>query len=412
MNRRRPRRFQSSPSRSGRRLVLPGGLILVVLVVIVALALQGGGGGGGGGAKKRGISRIDAVIRVNLLGYLGNGPKQAILLSNRSLGKAEFSVVGGHGVFLRGSIGRKRPSGWNSRFPFAYALDFSRFKRTGRYVLELNSTPHSRSPSFRVGAASSLYGPALARALFFFRAQHDGNQVDAAVLGRRPAHLLDRQAAVYHPPEYSAAGVLQGGLRPTTGHHNVLGGWFDAGDYLKFVETASYAEALILIADRDFPALMRSRAHNFMAEGRYEISWLLKMWDDHTRTLYYQVGIGDGNARLRGDHDLWRLPQADDALHAPRGNPRYYVKHRPVFRAGPAGARISPNLAGRLAADFGLCYQIFHRSAPVLATRCLMAGEHVFDLARTRDVRRLLTTSPHSYYPETSWQDDLELGAA
>ena len=29
-----------------------------------------------------------------------------------------------------------------------------------------------------------------------------------------------------------------------------------------------------------------------------------------TRTLYYQVGIGEGNPKTLGDHDIWRPPQA------------------------------------------------------------------------------------------------------
>jgi endoglucanase len=133
------------------------------------------------------------------------------------------------------------------------------------------------------------------------------------------------------------------------------------------------------------------------------------MWDDDTRTLYFQVGIGEGNAAIAGDHDIWRLPQADDT-YASR-NPLYrYIRHRPVFRAGPPGSPVSPNLAGRLAAAFGLCFQVFHASDPSLADRCLAAGEHVFDLADTHP-RRLLTVIPYDFYPETEWRDDLELGA-
>ena len=36
------------------------------------------------------------------------------------------------------------------------------------------------------------------------------------------------------------------------------------------------------------------------------------MWNDSTSTLYYQVGIGTGNGKTLGDHDIWRLLQADD----------------------------------------------------------------------------------------------------
>ncbi|MBA3943349.1 MAG: glycoside hydrolase family 9 protein [Herpetosiphonaceae bacterium] len=135
------------------------------------------------------------------------------------------------------------------------------------------------------------------------------------------------------------------------------------------------------------------------------------MWDDQTQTLSYQVGIGDGNNQIVADHDVWRLPQADDQLHVQPGDAKYYIKYRPVFRTGDAGSAVSPNLAGRLAASFGLCFQVYRLSDPAYAQRCLIAGERIFDLAQTTQVGRLTTASPHNYYPESEWGDDLELGA-
>jgi endoglucanase len=134
------------------------------------------------------------------------------------------------------------------------------------------------------------------------------------------------------------------------------------------------------------------------------------MWNDRTRTLYYQVGIGDGNDKTVSDHDIWRLPQADD--HYGGHNPLYrYIRHRPVFRAAPPGSRVSPNLAGRDAAAFGLCFQVFSRTDRRLALRCLRAGEHIFALADTHPRGNLLTVIPFDFYPESEWRDDLELGA-
>src|SRR5580692_10501128 len=115
----------------------------------------------------------------------------------------------------------------------------------------------------------------------------------------------------------------------------------------------------MLIGVRDFPRQMGRRSHNsdFSGEARFGIEWLLKMWDDSSKTLYYQVGIGTDfeDFDYLSDHDIWRLPQVDDTF----GNldPVYkYIRHRPVFAAGPAGSKISPNLAGRLAASFAECF--------------------------------------------------------
>jgi hypothetical protein len=134
------------------------------------------------------------------------------------------------------------------------------------------------------------------------------------------------------------------------------------------------------------------------------------MWDDATRTLYYQVGIGSGNDRTAGDHDIWRLPQVDDTYGDSRPLFRY-IRHRPVFRAGLPRSPISPNLAGRNAAALAECYQVFRISDPHYANRCLRAAEHIFDLANTQPTGHLLTVIPFDFYPESEWRDDLELGA-
>ena len=99
-----------------------------------------------------------------------------------------------------------------------------------------------------------------------------------------------------------------------------------------------------LRAARDPPA--RISGTDFTGEARFGLDFLQRMWHQRTRTLYYQVGTGEANNYYTGDHDIWRLPQADD--HYQGSNPHdVYIRHPPVFRAGKPGAPISPNLAWR-----------------------------------------------------------------
>src|SRR5437763_10536056 len=133
------------------------------------------------------------------------------------------------------------------------------------------------------------------------------------------------------------------------------------------------------------------------------------MLDDTSSTMYYHVFLGYYNYLILRDHDRWLLPEVDYQLNVQPVDPAYFHKYRPVFRAGPPGSPVSPNLAGRLAADFGLCAQVYRATDAALADACLVAGAHVFDLADTSG-GKLLTVSPHDYYPETAWRDDLELG--
>ena len=158
---------------------------------------------------------------------------------------------------------------------------------------------------------------------------------------------------------------------------------------------------------------------HFTDESKFGLDWLQSMWDDTNKILYYQVAIGNGNGKTISDHDIWRLPQMDDTYNGCSSVYRY-ICHRPVFVNTAAvnasgqiqsGALISPNLAGRLAAVFALCYHEYQTSNTAYANQCLLSAEHIFDLANTTPSGNLLTVAPFSFYPETEWRDDMELGA-
>jgi endoglucanase len=193
-----------------------------------------------------------------------------------------------------------------------------------------------------------------------------------------------------------------------TGTVDVEGGWFDAGDYIKFVHTAAFVEVPMQLALRDDASLFTNGGPNFRAEAKFGLRWLLKMIDVDRGVVYYQVGIGNGGLGYNSDHDVWRLPEVDDAM---RGRASTYLAHRPVFRVGPPGTPIPPSIAGRMAAAFGLCSQIFAGTDQAFADRCLRAGEAAFALADTSHTTNH-TTAPSGYYPEGQmWRDDMELGA-
>src|SRR4029077_17374226 len=260
-----------------------------------------------------------------------------------------------------------------------------------------------------------LYSQGLANALSFYQNERDGADFVKTPLRTAAGHLHDENATVFASPQFDADDNMLSALKPVGGTIDASGGWWDAGDYLKFVQTHSYTVALMLTGIRDFPQQMGpgAGASNFMNEAKFGLKWLRKVWDADSRTLYYQVGIGTdfvNNPNILSDHDVWRLPQADDTMGGTDPTLRY-IRHRPVFIAGPAGSKISPNLAGRLAADFALCSQVFRDSNPSLANDCLVSAEHVFALADTSPAGDLLTVAPFDFYGETEWRDDMELGA-
>jgi len=352
-----------------------------------------------------------AFIRINQVGYVASAPKRAYLLASGPQTGATFSLRNGSTTVYTAAIGADLGS-WSNAYPHVYALDFDSVATVASaYTIVVTGPIPATSPTFRIATGPNLYAGAIANSLAYYQVQRDGPNFIPSALRTAPAHLHDVTAMTYLTPKVNSSGRFSGDLQPLGVTLDASGGWFDAGDYLKFLHGAAYTAQLLMIGVRDFPNRMGTGAGpgDFTAEVRHGVDWILRMWDDPTRTLYYQVGIGSGNGKTLGDHDIWRLPQADDSFGGT--DPLYrYVRNRPVFRVAAPGAPISPNMAGRAAGALALCYQLFRVSDPPFAARCLLSAEHIFDLADTSP-GQLVTVIPYSFYPETVWRDDLELAA-
>ncbi len=353
-------------------------------------------------------SPASAYLRVNQLGYEAHAPARAFLVTGEAVAGARFEVRDDSGRLAAGGrVGT--PAGRWGAFevtPLQFTLE-----RDGRYSLSVDGVG-APPAHFTVAEPRALYAAALDDALRFFQTQRDGPHFIPSPLRTAAGHLNDASAKVYLTPPLTKQDLVIGPLKPTGEVIDASGGWWDAGDYMKYVETTSYVVGVQLSGLRDFPDQMGARAAaDFTGESRFGLEWLLRMWNDRTATLYYEVGLSQdfSNAPTLSDYDLWRLPQVDDTLHA--GDPNYaLINHRPVFVAAPAGAPISPNLAGRMSAAFALCFLEYRTLDLPFAQRCLTAGEHIYDLADGHP-GRLLTVLPFGGYPETEWRDDLEWGA-
>lgn len=356
----------------------------------------------------------EAFVRVDQVGYAAGGAKRAYLMSSVDEAGASFAVRrSSDGAALFTSTVGPSQSSWNHAFPYVYPLDFDSLQAGGSYYTSVEGPASASSPTFAIGPAATLLQVPLENTLSFYENERDGPDFIPSALRTAAGHLNDSEAMTYLTPKVNREGSFKGELHSLGKSIDASGGWWDAGDYLKFVQTTSYTVDLMLAGVRDFPARMGVQAggSNFIAESKFGLEWLMRMWDQESSTLYYQVGIGSGNRTTAGDHDIWRLPQADDTYGGQ--DPLYrFIRRRPVFRAAPPGTSISPNLAGRDAAAFALCFQVFHAGDRPFADRCLRAGERIYELADTHPHGHLLTAIPFSFYPEREWRDDLELGAS
>lgn len=357
-------------------------------------------------------SSTEVAIRVDQVGYVRGEAKQAHVMGpSAALSGARFQVVDAKDkVVTAGRLGAVTGR-WNAKYPSVRTADLSALNTPGTYRIVLTGTAAGRSPAFRIADADELMTPLVRDNVRFLQAQRDGADVLPGALQHGPSHLADEDATVYAEPEYDEEGneLLDERLTPTGDQVDVSGGWFDAGDFLKFTATTSYSVAELLLAQRDLPDM-----EELSAESSHGLDWIDRMWDGDSETLYAQVGIGAGNDAVRTDHDVWRLPEADDRLDVSPGDPDYTIKHRPVFRAADPGEAISPNLAGRVAAVFALAAQRAAGTDPEEAQGWLDKAAAVYDLADTGHDpdEPLVTAFPGAFYPEDSWQDDMEFGGA
>ncbi|HLX47251.1 MAG TPA: glycoside hydrolase family 9 protein [Streptosporangiaceae bacterium] len=350
------------------------------------------------------------MVRVNQVGYPETGAKIAFVMLSAPARSVSFALEGPHGSVYLAGRSTDDLGFWSSRYRAVFEISFSRFEHPGTYRIALTAPARAVSPIFRIASPQALYTRLVTNGVRYFTSERDGGNVVSSVLHRQPANLTDRSAIVYADPRYDKNDNLLGKFHKIGGPVDVSGGWFDAGGgYEKFAYTASFADALLLMAERNAPG----RYPALMPEAQFGLRWTGRLFDPVHRVMYVQVGIGNGNASntIEGDYNFWFLPQREDHMGAKPGDPGYYVEYRPVFEAAPPGKPVSPDLAGRFAADFALGAQLDTRTDPPEAAYLLAEAREVYGLAQTTNVRSIVTTFPHDYYPGSEWKSDMLWGA-
>lgn len=347
-----------------------------------------------------GPSPEDVFIRVNQVGYGERDSKLAIAFSTSPL-PATFSIYDARTEMQ--IVERKaRPVrfGHWGLFTNHVELDFSGFRKPGRYFLQMKSF---RSPPFTIGEP---YRELPDQLLEYMRQQRCGYNpwLEAE------CHQLDGRTA-YGP------------LPPGT-QIDVRGGWHDAGDLLKYHLTSGNATAQMLLAYQlgaragffsnvvdDFGKVGRNAFADILDEARWGLEWMLKM-HPQTDHLYHQVADDR-------DHIGRRLPQNEIADYGwGKGGARvvYFADGQPQglkqYKSESTGVA---NVAGRYAAAMGLAWQIW-KDDPAqrdFAERCLQAGREVYELGQQKEGFQQGNSYGAPYrYEEKTWADDMEWGAA
>lgn len=187
------------------------------------------------------------AIRINQIGYLSDGPKRATLVSEESQ-PLEWRLLDATGVEV--ASGKSRPLGLDRASGLkVHTIDFSGAAAKGAgFRLE---TEGEQSFPFSIGA--SLYGGLRRDAMSYFYPVRSGIAIDGSIAGEgygRPAG----HAGV--PPNRGDTDVpcLDGatarkifGVSSTCDYRlDVVGGWYDAGDFGKYVVNGGISVAQLM----------------------------------------------------------------------------------------------------------------------------------------------------------------------
>lgn len=225
------------------------------------------------------------ALAVNQVAYLPGAAKWAALPASAA---GEFRLVrtGSDAVVLRGALGPARtwaPAGADVRL-----ADFSALTEPGDYELRVEGLPAAR-----IRVAGDAYAALTAASLKAFYFNRASTALEARHAGRwaRPAGHPDTDARVH-----ASAASEQ---RPEGTRISAPKGWYDAGDYNKYIVNSGITVYTLLAAYEQFPALFKAQNLNIPESGNdlpdvldevlWNLEWMLAMQDPADGGVYNKL---------------------------------------------------------------------------------------------------------------------------
>ena len=225
-------------------------------------------------------------IRLNQLGFYPNGPKVAIVLTD-SEGPFQVTTPDGKKVLFSGTLSEARKNSISGKT--ARTADFSAFKTTGTYVVTVpglgRSYPFEIAPNVHHDlAAGSLKG-------FYYQRATTALPEKYAGQWHRPAGHPDNHVLIHA----SAASAT----RPEGTTIASPGGWYDAGDYNKYIVNSGITMGTLLSLYEDFPDFCKTLTDNIPESGNrlpdlldeslWNLRWMLTMQDPADGGVYHKL---------------------------------------------------------------------------------------------------------------------------
>ncbi|MCL1552264.1 glycoside hydrolase family 9 protein [Xanthomonas nasturtii] len=231
-----------------------------------------------------------AAIHVNQLGYLPGSAKLAVvgLPQGAATGSGRFTVEDAHGRrVLQGTL---QPAAlWTPAGQQARVADFSGVRTPGTYRLKIDGL--LASDAFPIDPHA--YEPVIDASLKAFYFNRASTALPAQFAGRyaRAAGHPDTQVRI-HPSAASAT-------RPAESVISAPKGWYDAGDYNKYIVNSGISTYTLLAAYEHYPALFKAKpltipndapgVPGILQETWWNLEWMLAMQDPADGGVYHKL---------------------------------------------------------------------------------------------------------------------------
>lgn len=227
-----------------------------------------------------------APIHVNQLGFLPESSKIAVV-PNVDAGEFLLMSADTNKEILRGPL--SQPQRWDAADETVKVADFTAFNKPGRYYIQVKGA--GKTAPFEI--EEGLYDPLLkgaAKAYYFNRASASIEREYAGEFARPAGHP---DTLIYMHP--SAASEQ----RPVGTVLSSSKGWYDAGDYNKYVVNSGITMYTLLLALTDFEQVFESLdvgipessndVPDLLDEILWNLDWLITMQDPNDGGVYHKL---------------------------------------------------------------------------------------------------------------------------
>ena len=217
---------------------------------------------------------FSSEIRLNQIGYYPDAVKKAVVVTE--LENEKFSIVdsvSGDAVFS-GTL--SEPLDWEMAGEVVRIADFSEFTETGSYHIYIKDVGFSFPFEIKEHVLLPVFLGSI-KGLYFQRAGMALDKKYASQWHRALGHPDD--SVLYHPSSGKQTGTLSSPK-----------GWYDAGDYNKYVVNASFPLGQFFLLEEQYPNSVADGDLNipesgnaisdYLDELKYEMDWVLTMQDE------------------------------------------------------------------------------------------------------------------------------------